>query len=87
MYDLLDNWITPWMGQSTGLYLLCLFLCILVGFYLLIKGGDWLSDHSANVAVKLGVPPVAVGLTIVSIATSSPELFTSLSAIRSNSTG
>lgn len=75
------------MGQSTGLYLLCLFLCILVGFYLLIKGGDWLSDHSANVAVKLGVPPVAVGLTIVSIATSSPELFTSLSAIRSNSTG
>ena len=87
MYALLDSYITPWFEQSFGLYLLSLFLSILAGFYLLIKGGDWLSDHSTNVAFKLGVPPVVVGLTIVSIATSTPELFTSLSAIRSDSPG
>lgn len=87
MYEILDNWITPWLGQSIGLYLFCLSLSILLGFYILIKGGDWLSTHSSNVAFQLGVPPVVVGLTIVSIATSTPELFTSISALRSDSPG
>ncbi|MDB3958141.1 calcium/sodium antiporter [Opitutales bacterium] len=87
MYELLDSWITPWAHQSYGLYLCVLTLCIITGFFLLTKGGDWLSDHSSNIACQLGIPPVVVGLTIVSIATSTPELFTSLSAIRSGSPG
>ncbi|MDG1173255.1 MAG: calcium/sodium antiporter [Opitutales bacterium] len=87
MYELLDNWITPWAEQSYEGYLVFLALCIVAGFYLLTKGGDWLSDHSSNIACQLGVPPVVVGLTIVSIATSTPELFTSLSALRSGSPG
>jgi cation:H+ antiporter len=87
MYELLNNWISPWIDYSYGFYLFFLFLCIVFGFYLLIKGGDWLSDHSANIAFQIGVPPVVVGLTIVSIATSTPELFTSISALRSDSPG
>ncbi len=87
MYELLDNWISPWLIESFGLYFLSLCLCIVIGFYLLIKGGDWLSDHSSNVAFLIGIPPVVVGLTIVSIATSTPELFTSISALRSDSPG
>ena len=87
MYELLDNWITPWAEQSYEGYLVFLALCIVAGFYLLTKGGDWLSEHSSNIACQLGVPPVVVGLTIVSIATSTPELFTSLSALRSGSPG
>ncbi len=87
MYELLHNWIFPLLDQSIGLYIFLLFICIVAGFYLLIKGGDWLSDHSSNVAFNLGVPPVVVGLTIVSIATSTPELFTSISALKSNSPG
>ena len=87
MYDLLDNWITPWFDQSIGLYLFSLCFCIITGLYLLIKGGDWLSTHSSNIAFYLGVPPVVVGLTIVSIATSTPELFTSIAALRSESPG
>ena len=51
------------------------------------KGGDWLSDHCSNLASSLGVPSVVIGLTIVSIATSAPELFTSIAALRNNSTG
>ena len=87
MYELLDNWISPWFNESIGLYFFSLSLCMLIGFYLLIKGGDWLSDHSSNLAGLIGIPPVVIGLTIVSIATSSPELFTSISALRSDSPG
>ena len=77
MYELLDNLISPWLLEKSGIvYLVFLSACILVGFSLLIKGGDWLCDHSTNIAYKLGVPTVVVGLTIVSIATSAPELFT-----------
>ena len=40
-----------------------------------------------TLASSLGVPSVVIGLTIVSIATSAPELFTSIAALRNNSTG
>ena len=58
-----------------------------MGLYLLSKGGDLLSDNCGNLAKSLGVPSIVVGLTIVSIATSAPELFTSISAINSGATG
>ena len=76
------------MSQSPGLlYFAILIFAIIIGFFLLAKGGDLLSDHSAVLAESIGVPTVVVGLTIVSIATSAPELITSLAAIRSNATG
>jgi len=87
MYELLNHWISPTLEESFGIYFILLALCIVGGFYLLIKGGDWLSDHSSNIAYKLGIPPVVVGLTVVSIATSTPELFTSISALNSGSPG
>ncbi len=87
MYELLESWVTPLLDQSLTLYIFILTASILAGFYTLIKGGDWLSDHSSNLACQLGVPPVIVGLTIVSIATSTPELFTSISALKSESPG
>lgn len=87
MYEVLNKWITPWADNSYAIFIVLLIFSIFFGFYLLIKGGDLLSDHSSNIAYQLGVPPVVVGLTIVSIATSTPELFTSFSALRSNSPG
>jgi cation:H+ antiporter len=87
MYELLNHWISPILEKSQGIFFLLLALCIVGGFYLLIKGGDWLSDHSSNLAYQLGIPPVVVGLTVVSIATSTPELFTSISALYSDSPG
>jgi cation:H+ antiporter len=87
MYELLNHWISPTLEKSQGIYFLLLALCIVGGFYLLIKGGDWLSDHSSNLAYQLGIPPVMVGLSVVSIATSTPELFTSISALNSDSPG
>ncbi len=87
MYATLETWIDPLAQASPGLFLLILLTSIAFGLYLLTKGGDWLSDSSADLASQLGVPPVVVGLTVVSIATSTPELFTSISALRSDAPG
>ena len=85
MYQVLENWVGGFEGSSYNLYLSLLLLAIIGGLFFLIKGGDWLSEHSSHLAEILGVPQVIVGLTIVSIATSAPELFTSISALRSDS--
>ena len=55
-------------------------LFILVGFVLLIKGADILVDGSSSIAKKLRISEIVIGLTIVSIGTSMPELFVSTSS-------
>ena len=87
MYQILYK-LTEQLGLETGFaYCMILIISIVVGLFLLTKGGGALSDHSSHLAKVLGVPSVVVGLTIVSIATSTPELFTSIAAIRSNAQG
>ena len=51
-----------------------IYLLTLLGFALLIKGADWLVDGSIAVASRLGVSNLIIGLTIVSMGTSMPEL-------------
>ena len=53
---------------------------IIVGMFLLIKGADFLVDGASNVAKKFHIPEIIIGLTIVSIGTSMPELFVSLTS-------
>ena len=55
-------------------------LLIVIGFVLLIKGADLLVDGACNVAKKFKIPQIIVGLTIVSIGTSLPELMVSTKA-------
>jgi len=55
---------------------------LVVGFVGLTLGGDWLTRGAASISVNLDINPVVVGLTVVSIATSMPEMFTSLLAAR-----
>ena len=50
---------------------------IFIGFVLLIKGADFLVEGSSNIAKKFHIPEIIIGLTIVSIGTSMPELFVS----------
>ncbi len=52
-------------------------LLIVLGFVLLIKGADFLVDGASSVAKKFHIPEIVIGLTIVSIGTSMPELFVS----------
>jgi len=60
--------------------MLKLILFILLGFVLLIKGADFLVDGASNIAKKFGIPELIIGLTIVSIGTSMPELFVSVTS-------
>ena len=53
---------------------------LLVGFVALIKGADFFVEGSASVARTLKVPGVIIGLTIVAMGTSAPELAVSISA-------
>lgn len=53
---------------------------IFMGFYLLIKGADFLVDGASNLAKKFHIPTIIIGLTIVAIGTSMPELMVSSTA-------
>ena len=55
-----------------------------VGFLALAYGGDVLTSGAAAVSVNLKIAPIVVGLTVVSIATSMPEMATSLLAAKDN---
>ena len=56
-------------------------IALIVGLVLLVFGGEVLVRHASAFAVKSEVPALIVGLIIVSIGTSSPELFASLQAV------
>ena len=59
------------------------YILLIIGFFLLIKGADIFVDGASGISKKLGIPSVIVGLTIVSLGTSAPELAVSiLSAIQ-----
>lgn len=53
---------------------------LLVGFILLIKGADFFVEGSSSVAKSLRIPSMIVGLTIVAMGTSLPELAVSVTA-------
>lgn len=52
-------------------------LLFLLGILLIVKGGDLFVDASTWIAVKSGIPKFIIGATIVSLATTLPELLTS----------
>ena len=56
------------------------FLLILGGLILLILGGNWLLKSAVALSLKLEIPKVVIGMTIVSLATSAPELIVSVNA-------
>lgn len=55
-------------------------LLLVVGFVLLMKGADWFVDGAADIADRLGIPQLVIGLTIVAMGTSLPEAAVSISA-------
>ncbi|MCR5559776.1 MAG: calcium/sodium antiporter [Schwartzia sp.] len=55
-------------------------ISLVVEFFFLIKGADAFVEGSSAVAKRLHVPPLIIGLTIVSLGTSLPELAVSVTA-------
>ena len=56
------------------------FLLIVGGLILLILGGNWLLKSAVALSLKLKISKVVIGMTVVSFATSAPELIVSINA-------
>lgn len=56
------------------------FLWIGLGLVLLIFGGDWLLKSAVALSLKLRISKIVIGMTVVSFATSAPELIVSINA-------
>lgn len=55
-------------------------LGVLIGFFLLIKGADTFVDGASRLARKFGIPSIIIGLTIVAVGTSLPEMIVSITS-------
>ena len=60
------------------LILLVFIILIIIGFVMLIKGADILVEGAEDIATILKIPKIIIGLTLVSIGTSLPELIISV---------
>ena len=55
-------------------------ILLLLGFFLLIKGGDWFVDGATGIARRFHLPEILIGATVVSIGTTLPEVMVSAGA-------
>ena len=56
-------------------------ILVLIGFVLLMAGGEGVVQGAVQIAYRLRVPPLLVGFTIVAIGTSLPELAVAIEAV------
>ncbi len=56
-------------------------IVFVVSLVVLMKGADWLLDGAENIGLAAGLSPFIVGVVIVGLGTSFPELFSSLAAV------
>jgi len=61
------------------------FLALIASLAVLIWGADKFVDNSSLVAKKIGVSELTIGLTIVALGTSAPEIFVGISSVLNNS--
>jgi cation:H+ antiporter len=56
------------------------FLFTILGLAVLILGGNWLLKSAVALSLRLNIPKIIIGMTVVSFATSAPELIVSVNA-------
>ena len=72
-------------GLEGGALLAVAAVIFIVGLILTIKGGDWFVDSASWFAEATGIPKFVVGATVVSFATTLPELLVSVRAAMNGS--
>lgn len=55
-------------------------ITFVAGLALIVKGADWFTEAAVLISVHTGIPKVVIGATIVSLATTAPEMTVSLMA-------
>ncbi|MCH7402808.1 calcium/sodium antiporter [Belliella kenyensis] len=56
------------------------YFILIIGLFILLLGGKFLVDGASSVALKFGLSPGLIGLTVVAFGTSAPELLVSINA-------
>ncbi len=80
------------LGVSTALMqekessLLTSIILLFVGLLLLYYGAEYLVKGSSQLALSFGIRPLIIGMTVVALATSMPEMMVSLAAVFKKST-
>lgn len=64
-----------------------MYVWLIVGFVLLVKGADYFVEGSSSVAKLLRIPSVIIGLTVVAFGTSAPEAAVSITAAMEGNNG
>ena len=76
MKEVLDGLILIPIGNTS--------LLLAIGLIALIGGSHFAVIHAESIAILLNVPQLVIGLTIIAIGTSLPELAATISAITKN---
>lgn len=87
MSDLILEFLGGLFGNSTAAEVIIALLFLVLGFWGLIKGSDIFVDSASQIAAKLKVPLIVIGLTIVAFGTSAPEAAISITSAFQGSAG
>lgn len=87
MTDFIIEFLRTQTGNNTIVLVIASVLMLVIGFVGLIKGADLFVDSASQVAAKLKVPLIVIGLTIVAFGTSAPEAAVSISSSVQGSAG
>ena len=79
--DHLFSWMNIFVGLHASDNVTLNVFLLLLGMALITKGGDLFTDSAINVARATRIPPAIIGATIVSMATTFPELMVSLTGV------
>ena len=87
MTDFIIEFFRTQTGNNTIILMIASVIMLVLGFIGLIKGADLFVDSASQVAAKLRVPLIVIGLTIVAFGTSAPEAAVSISSSVQGSAG
>lgn len=87
MSDYILNLLSDWFGNSIPASVIVSVLFLVLGFWGLIKGADMFVDGASQIAAKMKVPLIVIGLTVVAFGTSAPEAAISITSAFQNNAG